>query len=474
MGISLRDEAARSIGHTALMIPFRAYGMCVQFFLSFFLARVLSAEGFGRWGLMLAISQWGYTFFFCWHTTGISRYGREEFLASRTMRTTFGSRLALYIPSFLLLLIVAACGAAYFGRLLAFPASITVLLLTYTLAFSLSETVQYTLPAIGRSDLTSAVLAVERTLVLALVTAFYVGGKLNPVTTLASVTIPALLINGAMMLRIRRDCFPAIFDRAHIRRYLRFCLPVLIIAPAGGIIGWVDLFVIHHFMELGDVGRYFLAFQFYNAVAQMSFLITVVAGPFTVAMVMKDKSEHADLFLNRLQWISYAGAAALALAATPIAWLVFHFTAGPRADDVERLWLALMPGSIASFLTATAAALYMAKEDTRTPGWIGGLVMLTKVALSITLVPIYGAIGAAWATSAAMLISHFLLFRCLCRFGLQPRGVLIRTLACLLPAVVPWLARPLLHVAASAITLAVAGATAVWAVKEIRDLMRRR
>lgn len=471
---TLRQEAQRTLGHSAIMIPFRAFAMGVQLFISLFLARALGAEGFGQWGLMLALSQWGYTFFLYWNTSGLTRYGREEYLISGHVRETFGSRSVLFGISLVVLTLVAAGGAGHYARMIGMPVGVIALIYLYTLAFALSETVQYILPALGRSDLTSGLLALERSLSLAGLAWLYRYGVLNPVNTLVAVTLPAILMGTIVLVCYRRRLFPLHWNRNHFRRYWKFCRPVLVIAPAGGIVGWVDLFVINHYSTLGNVGRYFLAYQFVNAVAQMSFVITIVTGPFAVLLVLKKRADLCDLYANRLQWISWLGGTAAAIAVTPIAWLVFHWITGEEAESVRFIWLLLLPGSIATFMTSSLSSFYMAHEDTVTPAYIAAGGMFINLILDFTLVPRIGPMGAGIATTSAAFFNYYFLMMMLKRFGVTTRGLWARSAMCLLPAILVYVLSvlPLLH--AGMILMVLALVIGLATAYMIQSLMQRR
>ncbi len=430
----MREEATRFVGHSLLMVPFRAYAMGIQFVSTFFLARVLEAEGYGRWGLMLALSQWGYTFFLCWNTPALSRYGREEHLATGALRATFASRFLLYLPGLAALLAVAGGGSTFLAEYIHSPRSVLALVVLYALGISLSETVQYVLPAMGRSDLSAVVLALERTVALGLVALAWRMEILNPVTSLGAFLAASWLVNVPALAFLRKSFLPWTRDAENFKRCWAFCRPVLLIAPAGGVIGWIDLFVIDHFSTLQNVGRYFLAFQFFSAVSQMSFIITLASGPLTVLMVLKKRADLEDLLANRVQNLSVALGSAAALAATPVAWFVFAYVGREHAMHMREVWLLLMPGCIAAFTNATLGSYYVAREDTFTPGWIGVGRMIVNVGLDLALVPVIGAHGAAIAASTGALLQYAVLCRKLERFGVRSRGVFLRLLACLAPS----------------------------------------
>lgn len=474
-GGSLRDEARRTVRHSILMVPFRAWAMGIQFGFSLFFARVFGEAGFGVWGLMLALSQWGYTFFLYWNTAAITRYGTEEYAATGAVRVTFASRTALLLPSLVLLVLVAAGGLDFFAERVHSPRWVVGLILLHALGFSLSETAQYLLPAFGRSDLTSAVLAVERTLALGAVVLLWRAGGLDPTSALA-VFAGAAAVSGLVVLGAsHRKLLPPVLDRAHLARYWRFCRPALLLAPAGGVVAWIDLFVIDAFNTVAHVGRYFLAFQFYNAVVQMSFIVGTVTGPFTVHLVLKKRPDLEDLFANRIQSLSALGAAALVLAVTPAAWLAFRFAGGADWETTARIWTLLAPGSCAAFLTASLSSYYMAREDTATPAWVAFGAMLLNLALDLALVPSLGPDGAAIAKTVTALAGYIALMTRLKTFGLDPRGVALRSLLCLLPSAIIYASLSKLGPMTGSIVLfVVALVPAAGVVRRTRELLAAR
>ncbi len=424
--VTIRQEAVKTVRHGAIMVPFRAYAMGIQFVTSLALARLLASEGFGQWGLMMAISQWGYTFFMSWTGAALTRYGREEFLSSGRMRISFTSRMYLTAPGILLMILVASAGSGFLAGVMDAPRYVVALVVLYTLSFALSETVQYILPAMGRSDLTSALLAIERTLVFAGILYLHQAGNANTVTALVAFMAPSLLLNLAVMVRIRAVLLPWQLARAHLGTYWKFCKPVLITAPMLGIVGWVDLFVIRHYMTMGHVGDYFLAYQFFNAFTQLCIIVTTVFNPFTVLIVMRNREDLADLLVNRMQWVAFLMASSLCLLMTVLAHFVFARMGGPNAPLMENVWLLLVPGGIATFLAAPIGPIYTAKEESVIPAYVCAGMMIVNVGLDLLLVPRIGPIGAAIATSVRGIVLYYFFSIMLRKFGIRSRNVVLR------------------------------------------------
>lgn len=426
--VTIREEALKTVRHSAIMVPFRAYAMGIQFVTALALARLLASEGFGQWGLMMAVAQWGYTFFISWTGAALTRYGREEFLATGRMNVSFTTRTLLVAPGILAMLLIAVLFSEPLAATMNAPRSVVALVACYTLSFALSETVQYILPAVGRSDLTSALLALERTLIFAGILYLHSAGSANTVTALAAFIAPGCCISLVALARFREIILPFAVDREHVARYWKFCKPVLVTAPMLGIVGWVDLFVIRHYITLAAVGNYFLAYQFYNAFTQLCIIVTTVFNPFTVLLVMRGRDDLTDLLVNRMQWVACLMASALCLLTTVVARIVFVRLGGPNAPLMNDVWLFLIPGGVATFMAAPIGPIYTAKEESVIPAFVCGAMMITNVGFDLLLVPRIGPRGAAIATSLGGMALYFFFSVMLRRFDIHSRRVVLRLL----------------------------------------------
>lgn len=473
-GGELRAEAQRTVTHSALMIPARAWAMGVQFLTSLILARLFEAAGFGRWGLILATAQWGYTFFIAWTSAALTRYGREEVLETGAMRTAFTARLQLLGPSVVVLLAAAGLGAPLLTSALGGSPALVALILAYTLTFTLSETVQYALPALGRSDLTALLTALEKTAVLGLIAVLASLGALSPESALGAFLVPPLVIGVAAIIRWRRAFFPVRRDRSARERYWTFCKPVLVTAPILGIVGWGDLFVIRWYAAFTDVGDYFLAYQFHNALTQICIVVTTVFNPFTVLLVVRGRNDLADLLVNRMQWVAWIAAVAAGCALTAAALPVFAFIAPGRFDLLVTTWLLLLPGGIATFMAAPASPIFTAKEDSLTPALVCASMMLVNIGLDVALIPHLGIRGAGVATTAGAVVLYAGMLTQLHRHGIRSRGVWSRVLLAFLPSLLLHAARPVGCWGLVALASVLATGAGVLAALQVRGVLSQR
>ncbi len=449
--------------------------MGAQFLTSLVLAKIFDAAGFGRWGLMLAIAQWGYTFFVCWTSAALTRYGREEFLETGRLNTTFSSRAILLLPSVTVCALFALAGAPWIAAYIGGSSVAVFLLLVYVLSFTLSETVQYALPAIGRSDLTAAYTAVEKTLVLGLVVLLWFLDRVTPLHALIAFLVPPVLLSLAALFRMRRLVMPWRPDREHLARYWRFCRPVLVTSPLLGIVGWGDLFVIRYYTSFSDVGTYFLAYQFYSALTQICIVLTTVFNPFTVLLIMRNRSDLTDLLVNRMQWVAYVAAVASVFGFTAMAQLFFWYVRPAQVETLMAIWLLLLPGAMVTFMAAPVGPIYSAREDSITPALIVSAMMVVNMGLDILLVPLVGVYGPGIGTTMGAVCLYVGVLWFLRRHGVHSRGIALRTALSFLPSLVLWLivpTSPYLVVAASTGIAVVAGAVAALQVREVLRVRR--
>lgn len=448
--------------------------MGLQFVTSLLLARIFGEAGFGQWGIILACSQWGYSLFLGWTNAALTRYGREEMLQTGRLNRTFTVRLKTVIPGLLIMFLIAVTGAPWIGAWMGAPAAATVLVVAYTLAFATSETAYYVLPAVGRSDLISALNALERSLTLGIIAILYTAGRADPVTVLAGFILPPLMVGLPTLWRLRHRIGPWEPDPELQERFWNFCRPVLFITPLIGLLGWGDLFVIRYFATLQDVGHYFLVFQFYNAITQLSVIVTTVFTPFAVLIVVRERRDLAELLVNRAQNLSLIFACSAAFALTIIADVIFFFIGGAHAVSMSRTWLLLLPGGIMTFLCATLSSVYMAKEATRAVAGIAVSMMAVNFTFDILLVPYIGNYGAACGVTAGMIVAYVGYMRGLRAFGMKNRGTAARFACSFLPSLLLAASAPLPTGLRAGLSVVISLVLAAYGIRIGLDLMQYR
>ncbi len=190
------------------------------------------------------------------------------------------------------------------------------------------------------------------------------------------------------------------FDRALLVRMLRYGAPLVPVAFAYGVIGFVDRYTLQHAASLDAVGIYGVAMRFFAVVTMGVSAFQLAFMPFAFAKV---REPGAPAVIVRIASLYVAVAAWAALAAGLFAPEAVRLLAGPGYAGAARpaLWLgfaAVAQG--AYYVAALGVSLALTAGASALAAWIANLA----------LVPLLGGEGAAIATFVGYTLSAVLTY----------------------------------------------------------------
>ena len=214
------------------------------------------------------------------------------------------------------------------------------------------------------------------------------------------------------------------FPKAALLRYLRMSPVFAGILVAAAAYSRLDLFMLPHFVTLGEVGLYASAAKLYEVGLMISSILVSALFPLFSNTWAENRQNFAELVkrvLRLMLGLGIPAAALISLAAEPIMLLLFG--EDYRAASVILAWLAPAALVMAGNQVLSAAMLASGRQvnDLMCVA-ASAVVLLAALAL---LASRAGIVGAAWAIMAAM--SFQFAFRCLW-FGRQAGGALLRPL----------------------------------------------
>ncbi|MEE2804374.1 MAG: murein biosynthesis integral membrane protein MurJ, partial [Pseudomonadota bacterium] len=235
--------------------------------------------------------------------------------------------------------------------------------------------------------------------------------------------LPFLIMEG----RLPRPRFSSRKETSQARNAVRRVFQLMLPAAFGASIAQVNLLVntlLASFLVTGSVS------WLYYADRLMEFPLGVFGVALGTVILPALSKHHASgatrKFSNTLDWalrwgllISLPAAAALAVLATPLIVVLFHYGAF-STTDVERSAEALVAFSfgLAGYVGVRVLSPgFFARQDTATPVRAGVIALLVNTVLGIVLVFHWGHVGLAAATSVAGIVNAALLYRWLRRDG---------------------------------------------------------
>lgn len=187
------------------------------------------------------------------------------------------------------------------------------------------------------------------------------------------------------------------FDTIYARQLFRDSLPFVIIASSAAISARIDQVLLKHFMDTATVGLY-------QAAVQLSEVWQFIPGLLLATLypaLVNAKTASADVYRARL----YALGGALLIYSSAAAVITIFLAPIIVPALYGEAFIASVPilQAYAWSIVGTVLSIFMVHllvtENLRRVQIITGVVpMIINVALNLWWIPIYGAVGAAWAT----------------------------------------------------------------------------
>lgn len=343
-----------------------------------------------------------------WTSTAVTRYGREELERSGSMQVTSWSRLVITAPAVLIAAVLAA-GLKLIGAL---PAELSWALVAIALGsgFSLiaAEHMLNLLEASGRMKRTAVGVVVQRAVSIVAIAVVAALGAAHSAAAIALVWLGAGLLFAAWLATSvwRVGMWPVKFDRALLRRMVRFSVPMIAFAGSQYVIQAVDVVILGAYRSIRDVGLYAIAYNGYGVLQQVATTATIVLSPLFVSLRAASRERAIDSFFKRTVPQAIFVCAIVAGLAAPLVRIVVPVVFGnrfaPSATPLLLLLLAWLMFAGASFV----ASILVLHERTREIGAISLLAAAVNVGGDWLLVgPLHvGIVGPAIATAAALTV----------------------------------------------------------------------
>jgi O-antigen/teichoic acid export membrane protein len=381
------------------------YGaMAVSLGINAVLTRRLGVDQFGHLALLLTVSQVLALLGTNWTHSALIRFGAREFAASERLSGAFWTRIWIVLP-WLAVAVAAMLGAsrplaAYlmiprWGLLIVFAHfAASFVLLTAGGVFQAKNAMRdYGLVLF----LDKAVMAL---LLLLLLGSAWTRSPLVILGLYASSSIGVALW-GLWRIGLR-SLLPIAFDRQAVGAMLGFSLPLLLSSWVG-LFGtnWFDILIIKHYRPISEVGLYSLGTVLSGVVQQVTIIFSTLLLPQFSVMVGNGEHDRIRLFVERFLPYWFLATAVLftlvVLVADPVVPLVFGPAFAPAASVLALLMMATSAlalfNAFAPLLTAFGATWALTGT-----ALASGFV---NVVMDLALIPAYGIMGAALATTVA-------------------------------------------------------------------------
>ena len=257
--------------------------------------------------------------------------------------------------------------------------------------------------ALGRRITNSFVELAFGTLSFTFVIVLSLAGKINLQNMFLTYFISSILVVVIFIKAIDFSLLrPFDFDWGHFKEMFKFSRWMILGLTAVYFINWGDNIVLRSYgITMANIGAYNLAYQIFNGVVSLIFILNAYFLPF-VSQHVQDSSKMKEYLYSKRPKIFILGLGVMGIVfiITPVFFRVAYGGDYPGAESVLRI---LLIGSILILYNTFYVPVFNAMKSYKFSQTTNIIQVIINVLLNIILIPILGPYGAAVATVAAYL-----------------------------------------------------------------------
>jgi O-antigen/teichoic acid export membrane protein len=388
-------------------------GSLLSFASVWLVTRYLGAGGYGGVVALIAAAQIVMLLAVNWTSIAVARHGVEEFVQTGRIAATFWARLAILIPNVLLVIATIPLWLPRLSDLLHLPSNAVWLVLCLFLINAGWIHVQQALQGAKLLRLQGWLLTLERVLIFVAICALALRGGLSVWSMGWVYVLGPLGASLAGLFRLRKLIWPTgRLDLLLLKRMLRFSLPIIPTAFIGYLsTNYLDALFISHFLSHVELGVYAVAYQVAGLSQQIPLLAGSLLMPLFVTLQVGKREDRMVRFIRGvLPLLTLLWTIACALVAA-VGWYLLPFLFGAKFQQTGALlWPLMAAGALAGPVLMGYAPVTTSTSNTHVPMLGVTLASFANVILDFLLIPRFGLLGCAWATTAAYGINLVIVF----------------------------------------------------------------
>lgn len=366
--------------------------------------RLLGSTGYGGVVAIIAASQAIGQLGVNWTSASLGRYGVEDFVETGSIARPFWTRFWFFVPNTLLVLVTAPFWLPVLSSLLKLSPQTYLFVLAHFLANAVWTHVQQGLQGAKLMRLQGSLLTIERAIVFLIILACALSNRTSFLNIALAYILAPLATSIVGMWTLRKLIFPVSgLDWGLLRRMLKFSLPILPASFLGYMsTNYLDAFFITHYLSEAHLGVYAVVYLISGTSLQLPLLLGTILIPLFITLQIDGTDDRARRFmLNGLPLLTLLwGIACSCLAA--FGSYFFPMIFGDQFREMGKLFWPLMAAA------ALAGPLFMGYapfSHSKSVTYIAMLAALSaamvNVLLNFLLIPRFGLVGCAWATTIA-------------------------------------------------------------------------
>ena len=369
---------------------------------------LLGPAGLGRWALIAAAGSLLHTALVNWTHPATVRYGREEWMVSGGLNRTVAARLPLVATGIAVAVLLLAFNpgqwtARWFMVAPADAWMVGLVALSLWLAAEAQATLQAT-DCIRRQAILAPIIG--GLTVVGLLLLFALGRQSLGWTVAAFAVVPAVGWGAAWIHGLAesgaRIGAPALTE---VWRHARYGAPLLPTFVLGYLSDWGDHVLLTRFSTVAQVGFFAVSYQILAAMIAGNGLLTTVLLPRLIARHVAHPGAMRSYVQAEVPTL-YGLWMIVAVWMTAMLPVAVALLAGAGFSESVRVLLVLLVAIPSSVVTSLYTILFNVQERTGRLLLYSSLLTFTNLAISLALIPTYGAVGAAAGTVCSYVVGQ--------------------------------------------------------------------
>jgi O-antigen/teichoic acid export membrane protein len=424
-------------------------GMAVLGMLSLTLtARLLEPEGFGVLSLILMVTGFLSMLIINWPNAAIIRFGKQEYVETGNIRTTFWARMMLFAASAAVSVISLYFFQDRIAGYVRIESRYFYLLVLYVIVSSLADLSIYFYQAIGDMKRYSAIPFSGKLInfiLLLFISLHWFAPTVINVLVVSIISQLGVCLLSALCLS-RAYVLPPAADQGMLRNILRYSWSI----PLGGlssfVVGWIDLYFIKKYMTIPDLGNYSLAYRGFTFLVLIIMAVNNLMTPFIVTLRASQRVDLIRKYLDDMAGVLLFFWSLFIVGLIPLVTLLLPQVFGIRYNAATGSFIilsaALAYNAIGSLYASVTAAYDIIFEVII----INVITSVLNILADIWLIPVFGINGAALATALAIGLTSVLYMPLLKKYPeLEYKGkrfmIVLMPLPVILMIVYSWLVK---------------------------------
>lgn len=379
-------------------IPVNLANIIASFGTIVVLTRLLNGEEFGRYALAMITMQFAHMGFFTWLEAAMARFqarAERENDVNSHLKTLYAYGIATGAAGFALLMTIvwAAPISDSMKIVLVFALSSTVIQILFNLGME-AHKAAHRIKRYSFTYSTQILLSFTLGIILILTTPLR---ESAPYLGIILALIISLAVDLPFMLKKMKN---GQVQPNKAKTYFNYGVPICVSLLLAYALNSADMYLIGGMMGEASAGQYNAGYNLSNRSIEILFVwISMAATPIAVTLMEKEGVERSREIMKyygaSLLWITMPAATGIALVAKE-----FSFIIGPniREEAAAIMPMIAFAGVLNGLISYYAQRAFMLSGKTSMFMWAMVPPVLLNIGLNLWLIPIYGLMGAVYAT----------------------------------------------------------------------------